>query len=905
VAPEACDDGNLDPLDGCSAECAIEAGFECAGEPSVCASACGDGVVASDEPCDDGNPDTLDGCTPDCALEPGFQCSGSPSVCTSTCGDGALASDEGCDDGNASSSDGCSAQCYVEFGFDCTGEPSACTSTCGDGLIASDEACDDGGAASGDGCSAECLIESGFDCTGLPSECSSTCGDGVVASDEACDDGDATSGDGCSAACAIETGYDCAGSPSTCSSTCGDGVIASDEACDDGDTSNLDGCSSQCVVEFGWGCIGQPSVCSSTCGDGVLASNEPCDDGDTTSGDGCSSLCAVESGWSCLGQPSVCMTGCGDGIVAGSEGCDDGDTTNLDGCSSLCTVESGWVCTGSPSLCQLAGSCTTPIVASDGFVFQAPNPALFGDDLTMLGSGCVGSGAGTKPDLVFRIALQAGDTLQVSESGSVDSVMHVTTSCSGGAACLASFDGSPASQEVSPGLVYYAATAGNYFVIVDSYTYSAGQNFDLLFHVSRCGDGVVGPGEGCDDSAATNGDGCSSACQVEAGYQCAGAPSSCSLLPGAGCTLPIAASDGFAFTGSNIAQFGDLLDLTSPTCADVAGSPNRSPEIVFAIDLLAGQTLEITEHGTLDTVIQVLGTACGASSCLANRSDPDTTGASFVAPSTGTYYVAVESYAQSPSPSDTFDVRFAITRCGNGVVEAFEACDDGDAIEGNGCDTNCTVSACGNGILAGTEACDDGGTQSGNGCSATCSVESGNACQGTPSSCFSVSGCGNDIACYLGACPGGTIVTATASGVPVTIPDDVPNGGGSLTIPIAASGKVRNMVMRLKISHIWVEDVDVWLTGPNGGGERNVTTDNGGSGDNYGNPTQATFFRDGVAASITTGTAPFASVYRPEQPFSVFTGQTVAGNWNLRVADDAYLIDGQVTDWGLAFCLDP
>ncbi len=61
--------------------------------------------------------------------------------------------------------------------------------------------------------------------------------------------------------------------------------------------------------------------------------------------------------------------------------------------------------------------------------------------------------------------------------------------------------------------------------------------------------------------------------------------------------------------------------------------------------------------------------------------------------------------------------------CGDGIVGPTEACDDGDATEGDGCDTNCTLSACGNGIVAPTETCDDGGTVSNDGCSADCHVE--------------------------------------------------------------------------------------------------------------------------------------------------------------------------------------
>jgi cysteine-rich repeat protein len=48
---------------------------------------------------------------------------------------------------------------------------------------------------------------------------------------------------------------------------------------------------------------------------------------------------------------------------------------------------------------------------------------------------------------------------------------------------------------------------------------------------AACGDGVIDAGETCDDANTTNGDGCSSACQVENGFSCAGEPSVCTLDP--------------------------------------------------------------------------------------------------------------------------------------------------------------------------------------------------------------------------------------------------------------------------------------------------------------------------------------------------------------------------------------
>jgi cysteine-rich repeat protein len=52
-----------------------------------------------------------------------------------------------------------------------------------------------------------------------------------------------------------------------------------------------------------------------------------------------------------------------------------------------------------------------------------------------------------------------------------------------------------------------------------------------------CGDGVIDPGEECDDGNLLSGDGCSGSCVVEACYICTGAPSSCSLDASCGLNL--------------------------------------------------------------------------------------------------------------------------------------------------------------------------------------------------------------------------------------------------------------------------------------------------------------------------------------------------------------------------------
>ena len=67
-------------------------------------------------------------------------------------------------------------------------------------------------------------------------------------------------------------------------------------------------------------------------------------------------------------------------------------------------------------------------------------------------------------------------------------------------------------------------------------------------------------------------------------------------------------------------------------------------------------------------------------------------------------------------------------KCGNGVVEGSEQCDNGNTDSCDGCSATCGTESgltCGDGILnqACGEQCDDGNTGSGDGCSSTCMTE--------------------------------------------------------------------------------------------------------------------------------------------------------------------------------------
>ncbi|HJX63322.1 MAG TPA: DUF4215 domain-containing protein [Polyangia bacterium] len=163
---ETCDDANTDPNDGCD-NCKIKAGYDCPFPGAKCIAKCGDGILLLNERCDDGNTKDGDGCSSTCQWEKGWACTGSPPNYTchkTTCGDSKAEGTESCDDGNDDLGDGCTPLCTIEPNC----KSGTCTSTCGDGIVLSNEDCDDGNAISGDGCSSTCKVEPGYQCKQPP-----------------------------------------------------------------------------------------------------------------------------------------------------------------------------------------------------------------------------------------------------------------------------------------------------------------------------------------------------------------------------------------------------------------------------------------------------------------------------------------------------------------------------------------------------------------------------------------------------------------------------------------------------------------------------------------------------------------------------------------------------------------
>lgn len=471
------------------------------------------------------------------------------------CGNGTPDAGEQCDDGNTNAGDGCSAVCATEDRFTCTGSPSQCVpSLCGNGVLdPGEEFCDDGNTLNGDGCSQTCALEIGFSCDqGSPSQCAAnTCIDtdsgtvfGVKGTltinrhflpdftrTDQCMSGDQTvysctdpagtltphcflaewSDDPVCDIYGSVTMKQCDCFNGTCVTWCGDRQTqtAKGEVCDDGNETNGDGCDATCHVEATYACTSaSPSVCTPLCGNGTLdvdansnqrlnAYAEQCDDHNAVSGDGCSQSCAIEPGYGCIGTPSICSltpAGCGNGTLDPGEECDDGNASNgsavngnKDGCSAICTVEPGFVCAGIPSHCDVY-TCQD----SDG-----------GNNFAVRGTATVLKN--------YSLFMQSDDACQIQTS---PGVWQSAASCSG-ANCYTN----------------EANCSTSYPFFSDTMAHCTSCTNGVCANPAICGNGILETGETCDDGNTMSTDGCSTACQVEAGYICTGTPSQCALGP--------------------------------------------------------------------------------------------------------------------------------------------------------------------------------------------------------------------------------------------------------------------------------------------------------------------------------------------------------------------------------------
>lgn len=118
-------------------------------------------------------------------------------------------------------------------------------------------------------------------------------------------------------------------------------------------------------------------------------------------------------------------------------------------------------------------------------------------------------------------------------------------------------------------------------------------------------------------------------------------------------------------------------------------------------------------------------------------------------------------------------------------------------------------------------------------------------------------------------------------------------------VNVSADLTITDVNVTLDITHTWAADLDITLTSPNGTIVE-LTSDNGGNGDNY---TATVFDQESTNGPITGGTAPFTGTFVPEGDLATIYGEMSGGDWVLTIVDDANQDGGSFNSFILEICV--
>ena len=302
-------------------------------------------------------------------------------------------------------------------------------------------------------------------------------------------------------------------------------------------------------------------------------------------------------------------------------------------------------------------------------------------------------------------------------------------------------------------------------IAFDTASSRSSSDVTIIASVSRCGDGVVDPGEECDLGAQNSAPGTGGGCSCDPSV--AGCIAPVSGITWEGCRWP-RCGDGLV---NNDVRYGSILvnfDLVHEECDDGNSQNGDGCSALCTIELEAPQ-LAISEpvcgDGSIDSGEQCddgnvrSGDGCSAlctteqtivaaaSICGNGTFDPgeecddnnrrDNDGCN----STCLLEIGIcgdgivqsllgEQCEQSTHnvslPYACVDCRFVSASCGDGTVDAGEECDNGPLNSRDAdadCRPDCALSRCGDGVLDSSELCDDGNRRRGDGCDSFCRVE--------------------------------------------------------------------------------------------------------------------------------------------------------------------------------------
>lgn len=249
---------------------------------------------------------------------------------------------------------------------------------------------------------------------------------------------------------------------------------------------------------------------------------------------------------------------------------------------------------------------------------------------------------------------------------------------------------------------------------------------------SECGNGILEPGEECDDANDDNNDNCLNSCEEATcgdGYQ----------GPGEGCDDGNTIDDDACSNDCSLPTCGDGLVQTGEECDD-QNSDNSDDCLDTCVSASCGDSHTWTGHEECDDGNSLDDDAC-PQTCMnaycgdgfvwdsqescddGNSSNQDGCLETCAEAFCGDGYIwegMEECDDANRSNNDNCVEGCLEATCGDGHLNPGEGCDDGNTNDNDECTNDCKLASCGDGLVQPGEACDDGNLDDSDACLSTC-----------------------------------------------------------------------------------------------------------------------------------------------------------------------------------------
>jgi cysteine-rich repeat protein len=451
------------------------------------------------------------------------------------------------------------------------------------------------------------------------------------------------------------------------------------------------------------------------CGNGLREGNEQCDDGNLRSGDGCSDICRTDS----ASSAGSCTGVCPDGSTY--------PTCNVDG--SLINYVSD-PCEGSGSAGSRSSARVSPSVCGDGKCGEAETCSTCAQDCGTCANNCVEVPiANFGNTFNYPTDSPACSTFEACYSSCVYTPDGCTCT---GFKCGNQLCGyAPERQNEQPvcGPLCVTSSAG-------SASSGCGQSMIL------CAPGVQqicvnGQWTCAMSSASSRRSSAVSSTSINASL---GSSAASSQLPvSSGSPLASSVSSAASSRRSRVSsaatslipvcgQIGTVCAENTQCCSGICRSGNCAPPIIGASSDPASSSQPETESSSSSSVAgpeAVSSPAAALAASSKRMTIPSSRAIVLLLPSSADAEPPEEAPVATPA-APTIASSASANQCGNGIIQANEVCDLGirnSNLPDGLCRLDCQLGRCNDGIRDSSEECDDGNRIDGDGCDARCRRE--------------------------------------------------------------------------------------------------------------------------------------------------------------------------------------